>query len=186
MSMDKMQVNELVARWRKLQAQRPALPSPVELVERAPMLPTQSEMRLSMRGNLPPLSLVERTQGARIDLPRRCAVHGGQIWLASYVWQDGAYRYGGAVVPENAEPGQYRPENMRKLPESFRAGRECCAWCGRRPAPGWFGAVWCDGCRSRVCFGRTTEAGYFVCWCGDEGQLEDYDGVYLGVIPGRR
>lgn len=123
--------------------------------------------------------------GDIIDLPRRCAVHKGQIWIARYVLTFGEWKYVGSIIPEYAQQNQYAPEDKHSLPPEFRTEREKCPCCLIWTRDGSTGSVYCPRCDCMVCYGRTTATDYFFCWCRGEGQLVPSNINHMGVIPKR-
>jgi len=123
------------------------------------------------------------TTETRLDLPRCCAVT-RKPWAARYLRDDAGqgFRYIRSVIPDGRiRLTLYRPEDVRLLPD-FEAGIEDCPHCGAYTPDGCLGSVWCEACRSWVCYGLTSREGVFLCGCGNRGPLVDYRQTGLGVV----
>jgi len=132
---------------------------------------------LSVPDALPPLAATE----TRIDLPRNCAVT-RKPWAARYLREDAGFGYIRSVIPDGRiRLTLYRPEDARML-RDFNAGIEDCPHCGAYTPDGYLGSVWCEACRSWVCFGLTSREGVFTCGCGHRGPLVASTQTAMGVV----
>jgi hypothetical protein len=134
----------------------------------------------------PTIPVFSGGHGEPIDLLRRCAVHKGAFWFARYVWQNGRPKYVGSFAHEPEHQQQHAPENARQASNNFEPAREQCGSCRIWTPVGKIGSVFCTQCQSRVCFGRTSIDGYFMCWCGKESQLITANYPDGGIIPSLR
>jgi hypothetical protein len=132
---------------------------------------------LSVPDTLPPLAPAE----TRIDLPRNCAVT-RKPWAARYLREDAGFGYIRSVIPDGRiRLTLYRPEDARML-RDFNAGIEDCPHCGAYTQDGYLGSVWCEACRSWMCFGLTSREGVFTCGCGHRGPLVATTQTAVGVV----
>jgi hypothetical protein len=111
-------------------------------------------------------------QPRRIDLPRKCAVHKGEPWVAVYIRQaDGSYKYSDSVrVTPEMQRWQYAP-GTQKIVELDNKWLEIekCGVCGVTvQVPAARGSFYCGGCGHSVCGGLSNGL-YFRCFCGTEG-----------------
>jgi hypothetical protein len=127
-------------------------------------------------------------EGRPIELVRRCAVD-DELWLAAYErGPDGEYEFFTSRALPKHQQGRYSQESVITLPAGFETDVERCACCLTWPPPGSKGGCLCSKCGMRVCYGRTSQSGYFRCRksCGGAGELIDGEPDARGLTPGRR
>jgi hypothetical protein len=119
--------------------------------------------------------------GLVVDLPRKCALHGGP-YAARYVYgDDRRFRLGSMIaVTEGLYLRQYAGNGSGFTVPNNDLGQETCPLCG---AFG-LGAVLCGSCGLEVCYGRTAGQ-YFRCHpsCGGQGVMQAKARVQHGVSP---
>jgi len=123
---------------------------------------------------------VRLSPGLVVDLPRKCALHGGP-YAARYVFDGRRFRLGSMIaVTEALYLRQYAGNGCRVAVPSSDMGEETCPLCG---ASG-LGAVLCHVCGLEVCYGRTAGR-YFRCHpsCGGQGVMEPKARNEHGVSP---
>jgi hypothetical protein len=124
-----------------------------------------------------------------LEFPRHCAKYEGEMWLAVYELDAGRYHYANSIEWTPQQKDRYGPENMIAVPAVFRLEAERCGCCGAWTRDGSAGAVWCPqhngGTGARVCYGRTSRSGYFICSCGNRGQLAQGLPDNVALVPGR-
>jgi hypothetical protein len=120
--------------------------------------------------------------GLLVDVPRKCATHGGP-YAARYVFgKDGRFSLGSMIdVTVPLYLRQYAGNrNVVMVPDADLED-ETCPLCG---ASG-LGSVLCHVCKTEVCYGRTSGR-YFRCYqpnCTGEGVLRPRARVQQGVEP---
>lgn len=164
---------------RHVELPRPVLPSPAPEI----WTPRRAEGGAGVRS-----AAVARVHSSPIELVRCCAVY-DEFWLAAYEpGRNGEYEFFTSRPLPKHQQNRYSAENIITLPAGFQTDVEQCACCLTRPHDDSTGGVLCDRCGARVCFGRTSQSGYFRCRksCGREGQLSDGEPDARGLTPGRR
>jgi len=120
----------------------------------------------------PPPSPPPVTDETVLDFPRICAVT-GKLWTARHRREPGEkhFHYLRSTVAESWQcVNGYTAESWRSC-GWFIEGIELCPHCGAYTMDGAVGSVFCPGCRQRVCYGLTSQSGYFICQCGFRGQI---------------